>query len=176
MAFNGCSFYIPCVLIFEVTRPGVHIFLCAPIWGCYQSGIKEPRFRRIHGTYTVVSSPFADLPDIRSPGVDGPPVMSKGPYAYVVAAFHAPSSPDYVPGPKYPPSLDFVPEPVYPEFMPLEDEFTPSYWEQPYTCPINEETGHLRRRGPLASNHTTSAYAISARISYQDETTDYLFT
>ncbi|GJW98317.1 hypothetical protein Tco_0180125 [Tanacetum coccineum] len=76
-------------------------------------------------TYTVVSSPFADLPDIRSPGVDGPPVMSKGPYAYVVAAFHAPSSPDYVPGPKYPPSLDFVPEPVYPEFMPPADEVLP---------------------------------------------------
>ncbi|GJZ46937.1 hypothetical protein Tco_0600769, partial [Tanacetum coccineum] len=34
---------------------------------------------------------------IRSPGVDGPPVMPEDPYAYVVAAFQAPSSPDYVP-------------------------------------------------------------------------------
>ncbi|GJR24392.1 hypothetical protein Tco_0972919 [Tanacetum coccineum] len=48
--------------------------------------------------------------------------VCKGPMPYVVAAFHAPSSPDYVPGPKYPPSLDFVPEPVYPEFMPPADE------------------------------------------------------
>ncbi|GKE37373.1 hypothetical protein Tco_1460778, partial [Tanacetum coccineum] len=37
-------------------------------------------------TYTEVSSPFADLSDIGSPGVDGPPVMPEDPYAYVVAA------------------------------------------------------------------------------------------
>ncbi|GJS49767.1 putative reverse transcriptase domain-containing protein [Tanacetum coccineum] len=47
-------------------------------------------------TYTAVSSLFADLPDIGSPGVDGPPVMPEDPYAYVVAAFEAPPSPDYV--------------------------------------------------------------------------------
>ncbi|GJW27175.1 hypothetical protein Tco_0040986 [Tanacetum coccineum] len=52
-------------------------------------------------TYTAVSSPFADLPDIGSPGVDGPPVMPEDPYAYVVAAFQAPLSPDYVSGPEY---------------------------------------------------------------------------
>ncbi|GKC27558.1 hypothetical protein Tco_1034852, partial [Tanacetum coccineum] len=73
--------------------------------------------------YTAVSSPFADFPDIGSPGVDGPPVMLEDPYAYVVAAFQAPPYPDYVSGPKYPPSPDFVPEPDYPEFMPPEDEF-----------------------------------------------------
>ncbi|GJU96193.1 hypothetical protein Tco_1320949, partial [Tanacetum coccineum] len=50
-------------------------------------------------TYTAVSSPFADLPDIGSLGVDRPPVMPEDPYAYVVAAFQAPPSPDYVPGP-----------------------------------------------------------------------------
>ncbi|GJV10189.1 hypothetical protein Tco_1351730 [Tanacetum coccineum] len=64
-------------------------------------------------TYTAVSSPFADLPDIGSSGVDGPPVMLEDPYAYVVAAFQAPPSPDYVPGPEYVPLPDFVPEPVY---------------------------------------------------------------
>ncbi|GKB22927.1 hypothetical protein Tco_0862328, partial [Tanacetum coccineum] len=81
-------------------------------------------------TYTVVSSPFADLPDIGSPRVDGPPVMLEDPYAYVVAAFQAPPSPDYVSGPEYPPSPEFVPEPVYPEFMPAEDEILPAE-EQP---------------------------------------------
>ncbi|GJX90208.1 hypothetical protein Tco_0343534 [Tanacetum coccineum] len=30
--------------------------------------------------------------------LDGPPVMPEDPYAYVVAAFQAPPSPDYVPG------------------------------------------------------------------------------
>ncbi|GJS46549.1 reverse transcriptase domain-containing protein [Tanacetum coccineum] len=77
-------------------------------------------------TYTTVSSPFGGMSEIGSPGVDGLPVMPEDPYAYVVAAFQAPKSPDYVPGPEYPPSPDFVPEPVYPEFMPLEDEVLPT--------------------------------------------------
>ncbi|GJT15664.1 putative reverse transcriptase domain-containing protein [Tanacetum coccineum] len=51
---------------------------------------------------------------------------ARGPYAYVVAAFQAPPSPDYVSGPEYPPSPEFVPEPVYPEFMPPEDEILPA--------------------------------------------------
>ncbi|GJU66737.1 hypothetical protein Tco_1252996 [Tanacetum coccineum] len=54
-------------------------------------------------TYTAVSSPFE-----------------------VVAAFHAPPSPDYVTGPEKPeqapPLPEFVPEPVYPKFMPPEDD------------------------------------------------------
>ncbi|GKB77505.1 hypothetical protein Tco_0944400 [Tanacetum coccineum] len=88
-------------------------------------------------TYTEVSIPFADLLDIGSSGVDGPPVMPKDPYSYVVAAFQAPPSPDYVPGPEEPeqapPSpvyVSYVPEPAYPEFMPLEDEVLPAE-EQP---------------------------------------------
>nr|GFC12144.1 hypothetical protein [Tanacetum cinerariifolium] len=48
-------------------------------------------------TYTAVSSPFGGLPDIGSPGVDEPPMMPEDPYAYVVAAFQASPSPDYVP-------------------------------------------------------------------------------
>ncbi|GKG28983.1 hypothetical protein Tco_0416348, partial [Tanacetum coccineum] len=65
-------------------------------------------------TYTAVSSPFLDLLDIRSPGVDGPPVMPEDPYAYVVAVVQAPPFPDYVPGPEYLPLPDFVLESVYP--------------------------------------------------------------
>ncbi|GJS70536.1 hypothetical protein Tco_0703377 [Tanacetum coccineum] len=53
-------------------------------------------------TYTQVSSPFADLSDIGSPGVDGPPMMQEDPYAYIVAAYQAPPSPDYIPGPEEP--------------------------------------------------------------------------
>ncbi|GJU10158.1 hypothetical protein Tco_1132554 [Tanacetum coccineum] len=53
-------------------------------------------------TYTAVSSPFGGMSDIGSPGVDGPPVMPEDPYAYVVAAFQAPPSSDYVPGPEEP--------------------------------------------------------------------------
>ncbi|GKC47730.1 hypothetical protein Tco_1065452 [Tanacetum coccineum] len=76
-------------------------------------------------TYTAVSNPFGGLSDIRSPGFDGPPVMPEYPYRYVVAAFQAPPSPDYVLGPEYPPSPEFIPEPVYPEFMPLEEDVLP---------------------------------------------------
>ncbi|GJZ77244.1 hypothetical protein Tco_0641916 [Tanacetum coccineum] len=43
-------------------------------------------------------SPFTDLLDIGSSGVDGPPVIPEDPYSYVVAAFQAPPSPDYVSG------------------------------------------------------------------------------
>ncbi|GKB01860.1 hypothetical protein Tco_0829904, partial [Tanacetum coccineum] len=88
-------------------------------------------------TYTEVSNPFTDLSDIGSPRVDEPPVMPEDPYAYTVAAFQAPPSLDYVPGPEEPeqapPSpvyVPYVPEPVYPEFMPPEDEVLPAE-EQP---------------------------------------------
>nr|GEU79987.1 hypothetical protein [Tanacetum cinerariifolium] len=47
-------------------------------------------------TYIAMSTPFRGLLDIGSPGVDRPPVMPEDPYAYVVAAFQAPPSPDYV--------------------------------------------------------------------------------
>ncbi|GJY20199.1 hypothetical protein Tco_0392765 [Tanacetum coccineum] len=84
-------------------------------------------------TYTAVSSPFEDGSDIGSPGVDGPPIMPEDPYAYIMAAYQVPPSPDYIPGPEEPqspPPLDFVPEPMYPEYMPQEDEILPAE-EQP---------------------------------------------
>ncbi|GJR44527.1 hypothetical protein Tco_1312630 [Tanacetum coccineum] len=87
-------------------------------------------------TNTVVSSPFGGLSDIGSPGVDGPPVMPEDPYAFVVADFQAPLSPDYVSGPEYLPLPDFVPEPVYPEFMPPEDEVLPAE-EQPLPATVS---------------------------------------
>ncbi|GJX44709.1 hypothetical protein Tco_0261385 [Tanacetum coccineum] len=60
-------------------------------------------------TYTEVSSPFEDLSDIGSPGVDGLPMMQEDPYAYVEAALQALPSPDYVPGLEHPPSPVYVP-------------------------------------------------------------------
>nr|GEV71262.1 putative reverse transcriptase domain-containing protein [Tanacetum cinerariifolium] len=94
-------------------------------------------------TYTVVSSPFRGLSDIESPRVDGPPVMPEDPYAYVVAAFQASSSPHYVSGPEHPPSPvyvpEFVPEPVYPEFMPAEDDILPTK-EEPLPAAASSTT------------------------------------
>ncbi|GJU64255.1 hypothetical protein Tco_1246090 [Tanacetum coccineum] len=81
-------------------------------------------------TYMAVPSPFEGLSDIGSPRVDGPPVMPEDPYAYVVAAFQAPPSPNYMPVPKEleqaPLSPKFVPKPVYLEFMPPEDKVFPA--------------------------------------------------
>nr|GEU66197.1 putative reverse transcriptase domain-containing protein [Tanacetum cinerariifolium] len=100
-------------------------------------------------TYTAMSSPFKGLSDIGSLGVDGPPVMPEDPYAYVVAAFQALPSPDYVPGPEHPPSPvyvpEFVPEPVYPEFMPAEDDILPAE-EEPLpvaASPTTESPGYI---------------------------------
>ncbi|GKG05435.1 hypothetical protein Tco_0325521, partial [Tanacetum coccineum] len=90
-------------------------------------------------TYIVVSSPFGGLSDIGSSGVDRPPVMPKNPYVYVVVAFQAPASPDYVPGPEYPPSPEFVLELVYLEFMPLEDDILLAE-EQPLPAAISPTT------------------------------------
>ncbi|GKF17522.1 hypothetical protein Tco_0062440 [Tanacetum coccineum] len=64
-------------------------------------------------------------------------MIPEDPHAYMVAIFHAPPSPDYVPGPEEPeqapPSpvyLPYVPEPVYPEYIPPEDDVLPAE-EQP---------------------------------------------
>ncbi|GKE72029.1 hypothetical protein Tco_1530101, partial [Tanacetum coccineum] len=72
------------------------------------------------------------------------------PYAFVVAAFQASPSPDYVPGPKYPPSPDFIPEPVYPEFMLPEDEVLPAE-EQPLpdaASPIADSPSYVPESDP----------------------------
>ncbi|GKA78287.1 hypothetical protein Tco_0784824, partial [Tanacetum coccineum] len=105
-------------------------------------------------TYTEVSSPFEDLSDIGSPGVDGLPMMPEDPYAYVEAALQAPPSPDYVPGPEEPeqapPSPDFVPEPVYPEFMPPEDDVLLAE-EQPLPAavsPTADSPGYITESDP----------------------------
>ncbi|GKB68966.1 hypothetical protein Tco_0930378, partial [Tanacetum coccineum] len=101
-------------------------------------------------TYTIVSSPFGGLSNIGSSGVDRPPVMPEDPYAYVVANFHAPPSPDYVSGPEYLPSPDFVPELVYPEFMPPKDEVLLAE-EQPLpvaVSPTTDSPGYVPESDP----------------------------
>ncbi|GJS76236.1 hypothetical protein Tco_0726117 [Tanacetum coccineum] len=131
-----------------------------PNLGVLQIGIKSQGYREPDTVmsdsedstviYTVVSNPFADLPYIGSPGVDGPPVMPEDSYAYVVAAFQAPPSPDYVSGPEYPPSPEFVLELVYLEFMPLEDEILPAE-EQPLPAavsPTADSPGYVPESDP----------------------------
>ncbi|GJW35542.1 reverse transcriptase domain-containing protein [Tanacetum coccineum] len=104
-------------------------------------------------TYTAVSCPFEDGSDIGSPGVDEPPIMPEDPYAYIMAVYQVPPSPDYMPGPEEPqspPPLDFVPEPMYPEYMPQEDEILPAE-EQPLpvaASPTADSPGYVPESDP----------------------------
>ncbi|GJX02241.1 putative reverse transcriptase domain-containing protein [Tanacetum coccineum] len=128
-------------------------------------------------TYTSVSILVEDDSDIGSPGIDGPPIMPEDPYAYIMAAYQVPPSPDYIPGPEVPPSpdyipgpevppspdyipspeepqspplLDFVLEPMYPEYMPHEDEILPAE-EQPLpaaTSPTADSPGYVPESNP----------------------------
>ncbi|GJV94024.1 putative reverse transcriptase domain-containing protein [Tanacetum coccineum] len=104
-------------------------------------------------TYTSVSIPVEDDSDIGSPGVDGPPIMPEDPYAYIMAAYQVPPSPDYIPGPEEPqspPPLDFVPEPMYPEYIPQEDEILPAE-EQPLPAaasPTADSPGYVPESDP----------------------------
>ncbi|GJR38029.1 hypothetical protein Tco_1213713 [Tanacetum coccineum] len=115
-------------------------------------------------TYTSVSFPVEDDSDIGSPGVDGPPVMPEDPYAYIMATYGVPPSPDYILGPEVPPSPDYVPgpeepeqappspvylpyvpEPMYPKYMPPEDDVLLAE-EQPLhaaASPTAESPGYI---------------------------------
>ncbi|GKG30792.1 hypothetical protein Tco_0423280, partial [Tanacetum coccineum] len=119
-------------------------------------------------TYTSVSFPVEDDPDIGSPRVDGQPIMPEDPYAYIMAAYEVPPSADYIPGPEVPPSPDYVPGPeepeqalpspiyvpfvpksVYPEFLP-EDNVLPAK-EQPLpvvASPTTESSGYIPESDP----------------------------
>ncbi|GJV31482.1 hypothetical protein Tco_1391882 [Tanacetum coccineum] len=46
------------------------------------------------------NNPEGAIRDIGSPGVDGPPIMPEDPYAYIMAAYEVPPSPDYIHGPE----------------------------------------------------------------------------
>ncbi|GJS68794.1 retrovirus-related pol polyprotein from transposon TNT 1-94 [Tanacetum coccineum] len=103
--------------------------------------------------------------DIGSPGINGPPIMPEDPYAYIMAAYQVPPSPDYIPGlevppspdyipgpeePQSPPPLDFVPEPMYPEYMPQEDEILPAE-EEPLPAaasPTADSPGYVPESDP----------------------------
>ncbi|GKF13159.1 hypothetical protein Tco_0051085 [Tanacetum coccineum] len=76
-------------------------------------------------TYTSVSIPVEDGSDIGSPGVDRPHIMPEDPYAYIMAAYGVPPSPDYIPGPEVPPSPDYIPGPEgppSPDYVPGPEE------------------------------------------------------
>nr|GEZ43729.1 hypothetical protein [Tanacetum cinerariifolium] len=74
-------------------------------------------------TFTEASSPFEDLSDIGSSGVDGLPMIPQDPYAYVETSLQASPSPDY--------------------FMPPEDDVLPAK-EQPLPSAVSPTTDSPR--------------------------------
>ncbi|GJW86351.1 hypothetical protein Tco_0161691 [Tanacetum coccineum] len=140
-------------------------------------------------TYTAVSSPFKDKSDIGSPAVDGPPIMPEDPYAYIVAAYQAPPSPDYMPGPEEPqspPPLDFSD----PEEEPEEDDEDPE--EDPADYPADrddddeeeeeepsgddvddededEDEDEEEEEHPAPADSVPPVHRMTARISIRDE-------
>ncbi|GJY50359.1 hypothetical protein Tco_0441206 [Tanacetum coccineum] len=164
------------------------------ILGVLQIGIKSQGYREPDTvmsdsedstvTYTAVSSTFEDRSNIGSPGVDGPPIMPEDPYAYIVVAYQAPPSPDYMPGPQEPqspPPLDLVPKPMYPEYMPLEDERLPTE-EQPLPAaasPTADSPGYVpeddddeeeeEEEHPAPVDFVPPVHLMTARISIRDE-------
>ncbi|GKG15521.1 hypothetical protein Tco_0357844 [Tanacetum coccineum] len=78
--------------------------------------------------------------------------MPEDPYAYIMAAYEVPQSPDYILGPEVPPSPDYIPglEPMYPEYIPQEDEILTAE-EQPLpvaASPTADSPGYVPESDP----------------------------
>ncbi|GJQ99941.1 hypothetical protein Tco_0522926 [Tanacetum coccineum] len=144
-------------------------------------------------TYTSVSE---DDSDIGSPGVDGPPIMPEDPYAYIMAAYEVPPSPDYIPGPEVPPSPDYIPGPEVPpspdyipgpeepqspppldfvpesdpEEEPEEDDEDPE--EDPADYPADrddDDEEEEEEEHPAPADFVPPVHRMTARISIRDE-------
>ncbi|GKC90089.1 hypothetical protein Tco_1150738 [Tanacetum coccineum] len=72
-------------------------------------------------TYTSVPFPVEHDSDIGSPGIDGPPMMPEDLYAYIMAAYEVPPSPDYIPGPEPLPAIAASPIADSPGYVPESD-------------------------------------------------------
>ncbi|GJS97473.1 hypothetical protein Tco_0804441 [Tanacetum coccineum] len=140
-------------------------------------------------TYTSVSFLVEDDSDIGSPGVDGPPIMPEDPYAYIMAAYEVPPSPDYILGPEVPPSPDYIsgpegpPSPDYPlhaatsptaespGYIPESDpEEDPE--EDPADYPADrddEEDEEEEEEHPALADFVSPVHRMTARISIRDE-------
>ncbi|GJR45545.1 hypothetical protein Tco_1313648 [Tanacetum coccineum] len=95
---------------------------------------------------------FEDDSDIGSPGVDGPPIMPKDPYAYIMAAYEVPPSSDCIPGPEVPPSPDYIPGPEVPpspDYLPgpEEDDEDPEEDPTDYLADRDDDDDEDRRTG-----------------------------
>ncbi|GKF92198.1 hypothetical protein Tco_0278917, partial [Tanacetum coccineum] len=128
-------------------------------------------------TYTSISFPVEDDSDIGSPGVDGPPIMPDDPYAYIMAAYQVPPSPDYIPGPKVPPSLDYIPGPEEPQGGDEDPEEDPADYPADRDDDDDDDDDHEdededeeeEEDHPAPTNSVLPVHRMTAMISIQDE-------
>ncbi|GKF81976.1 hypothetical protein Tco_0243632, partial [Tanacetum coccineum] len=144
--------------------------------------------------YTSVSIPVEDDSNIGSPGINRPPIMPEDPYAYIIAAYQVPpspdyipgpevpSSPDYIPGPEVPPSLDYIPGPEEPQSPPLldyvpesdpkeepeEDDEDPDY-PADREDDDDDEDEEEEEEHPAPASSVPPVHRMTARISIRDE-------
>ncbi|GJV09981.1 hypothetical protein Tco_1351522 [Tanacetum coccineum] len=144
-------------------------------------------------TYTLVSIPVEDDSDIGSPRVDGPPIMPEDPYAYIMAAYEVPPSPDYIPGPEEDeilsaeeqplpaaasPTADspgYVPE-SDPEEEPEEDDEDPEEDLADYPADRDDDDDEdedddeeEEEEHPAPADFVPPIHRMTARISIRDE-------
>nr|GFC01448.1 hypothetical protein [Tanacetum cinerariifolium] len=143
-------------------------------------------------TYTTVSSPYEGRSRDVSPRVDGPPVMAEDPYAYVVAAFEALPSPDYVPGleepeqaPPSPPlpvaasptaeSLGYIPESDPDEDPEDDDDEDPEEDPADYLADHDDDE---EEEHPASADSIPPppALRVTARISFRPQPPTLSFT
>ncbi|GJV03347.1 hypothetical protein Tco_1336916 [Tanacetum coccineum] len=112
--------------------------------------------------------------------------MPEDPYAYIMAAYQVPPSPDYIPGPEVPPSPDYIPGPEEPQSPPpldfeepKEDDEDPE--EDPTDYPADrddddddddedeDEDEEEEEEHPAPADSVPPVHRMTARISIQDE-------
>ncbi|GKE64171.1 hypothetical protein Tco_1518332, partial [Tanacetum coccineum] len=110
------------------------------------------------------------------------------PYAYIMAAYGVPPSPDYIPGPEVPPSPDYIPGPEgppSPDYVPGPEEpeqapplpvylpYVPEPVYPEYMPPeddvllVDEE--EEEEEHPALADFVPPVYRMTARISIRDE-------
>ncbi|GKA06051.1 hypothetical protein Tco_0685171 [Tanacetum coccineum] len=135
-------------------------------------------------TYTSVPFPVEDDSDIGSPGIDGPPIMTEDPYAYIMAVYEEdeilPAEEQPLPAAAASPTADspgYVPESDSEE-EPEEDDEDPE--EDPADYPADgddddddededEDEDEEEEEHPALADSVLPVHRMTARISIWDE-------
>ncbi|GKF74331.1 hypothetical protein Tco_0220663, partial [Tanacetum coccineum] len=108
-----------------------------------------------------------------SPGINGPPIMTEDPYAYIMDAYQVPTSPDYIPGPEVPPSPNYIPGlevPPSPDYIPSPTEpQSPPPLDYVPKEDDDDEDEEEEEEHPAPVGSVPPVHRMTARISIRDE-------